>query len=921
MKVRRSGRRTIDLGQRVAPPHALPGASSGTASSGAAPSGTAPPVAPERAAWTLRRRSTSATEAPLVEALPASVPGCVHRDLERAGAIEALERTGDGPTVDWIGRSSWSFERTFTVDAAFAAAPRHQLVFHGLQGVATVLVDGRELGVCDNQFRRWTFELEDLAAGEHRLEVRFADTFEWLAERESEAGRTLPGWGVGQDKDHTGAWLRASPVMFGWDFAPRAVTCGIWKDVELVALDGPQLDLVRVAQQHRRDGSVRVRVDADIDASPAANHDAAVDAGTGASGALPEGSDLRAVLVLDGVRVAHARARLVGTSGDVFLEVDRPALWWPNGEGEQRLYDLWVELRAADGSVLDRTHRRIGLRTVELVCRPDEGGESFLFRVNGRDLAIRGANVVPQTLFDADEVEPWRVIGDASHAGMNMLRVWGGGPYASDAFYDTCDEHGVLVWQDMPFACCTYPTFDAAFRANVEAELREQCRRLHAHASLALFCGNNELENGLCADEWDADHMSWKDYALLFDELCPRVVAEEAPQVTWWPGSPHTPAGDRAVFNDPRSGDAHLWDVWHGEEPFEWYLTSKHRFVSEFGFQSPPEPTRLRRLVGGDLRPEARAVAHRQRAKDGDARIDRYLAREGVDVGALDPVRRAHLARLVHARGMQLAMEHWRRAWPHCGGFLMWQLNEPWLGSSWAAIDGEDGRKPLGALLADICTPRLVTLHLEADDGRTLVRGHWVDNETRTDTARRAKQESTISWSARLYRIDGHIDDDELDEFEGEQPLSQGTNLLFERDLDDWIGAHGLTRGQVEIEIEVSTSDGASDEEALVPAPLGAWEIDDPQLEVLFVRHDPSAPGWFTVDVRVHTRAWYPVAFHPRYVVALGDPFDEIEPGDDTTLYLHAEGTRSPERLADGLQILTLYDLVGRGARKSERGR
>lgn|GEM_PF-1292126 len=881
-KVRRSGRRTIDLGQRVAPRHARDGDTG---------------VRPEEAAWTLCRLATSANDAPACEPLPASVPGCVHRDLERAERIEPFERTGDGPAVDWIGRSSWSYARRFVVDASFAAATRHRLVFHGLQGVATVLLDGRELGTCDNQFRTWSFELDALEPGEHALEVRFADTFAWLEERERESGRTLPGWGVGQDKDHTGAWLRASPVMFGWDFAPRAVTCGIWRGVELVAVDGPELALVRVGQQHRRDGSVRVRVDAEVDEHGQARP-----------------AHLRAVLVLDGVRVAHASARLTGASGDVFLEVDRPALWWPSGEGDQRLYDLWVEVRAEDGAVLDRTHRRVGLRTIELVCRPDASGESFRFRVNGREVPIRGANCVPASLFDADEEEPWRVVGSARRANLNMLRVWGGGPYASDAFYDECDASGLLVWQDLPFACCTYPTFDAAFRANVEAELREQCRRLHARASLALVCGNNELENGLCADAWDDAHMSWSDYALLFDQALPRVVAEEAPATAWWPGSPHTPAGDRARFNDPGSGDAHLWDVWHGEEPFEWYLGSQHRFVSEFGFQSPPEPTRLRRLVGAELDPAAPRVAHRQRAKDGDARVDRYLAREGVDPARLDPVRRAHLARLVQARGMQLAIEHWRSRWPHCGGFLFWQLNEPWLGCSWSAFDGEDFEKPFGELLTDICAPRIVSLRLERDSasGAATVSAHWIDHGDPTERASVDDDERTLSWTARVYRLDADPDDDELDEIEGSCAYERGTTALFERDLDAWIGSLGLAPGACEIEVDVSTSAGHWDSESLVPAPLGAWELEDPRLEILSVRRDAAVPEWFTVEVRVEATAFYPVPFHPHLVVHGNDALATLEPGGVEELRIEVEGTRSPERLADGLQFLTLYELLGR---------
>ncbi|MEZ5978044.1 MAG: hypothetical protein R3F34_07495 [Planctomycetota bacterium] len=843
------------------------------------------------AGWTLVPGASSAASRPeLPAAIPAEVPGCVHTELVRAGLIERLERTGDGPHVDWIGRTAWTWRRAFAVDERSAAAPDLELVFDGLQGVCDVVLDGRVLGRAENQFRTWRFDVAGVGEGEHELELRFADTMAWLAERDAE--RQLPGWGVGQDKDATGAWLRVSPVVFGWDFAPRAVTCGPWKGARLEALERARLDDVRAEQEHRADGSVVVSVRVALRA--VIDEPLRVGARLGRLGEFADDS-------------ATTRG---ADAVELRLVVAVPELWWPNGEGEQPLYDLEVRLAREGGETLDRRALSIGLRTIELVREPDAHGESFLFRGNGRDVAIRGANVVPPRLFDA-EVGPEdedEVLWECWRAKLNMVRVWGGGPYASEAFYDLCDRYGLLVWQDLPFACCTYPTFDDAFLANVEEELREQCRRLHHRASLALLCGNNELENGLCADEWTDQRMSWRDYARLFDELAPRVVAEEAPGVAWWPGSPHTPVGDRANFNDLRSGDAHLWDVWHGEKPFEHFLLSRHRFVSEFGFQAPSEPTVVRDEVGGDLTPANPAVRRRQRSKDGDARVDRYLAREGIDAATLDPVRRAHLARIVQARGMQLAMEHFRRGWPRCGGFLLWQLNQPWFGDSWAALDGPHSSRPLQFVLGRAAEPRLLSLELDAASGARKLRGHLTCN----DPEILEREPARIRWRSSVARIDGAYGGPERP-LEGEVTEVTGTTRLFEVDLASWLDDHGLAPEEAVVELAVS-GDAPYWSAELVPAPLGRWRIRDPKSRVVNCeRIEGVDDATYVVEFECEGPAWYPTVFHERFAVET--PFvDEprVESDDVAGIAVFARGAKDAADLLDGLRILTLHDLLGR---------
>ncbi|GAG18603.1 unnamed protein product, partial [marine sediment metagenome] len=255
------------------------------------------------------------------------------------------------------------------------------------------------------------------------------------------------------------------------------------------------------------------------------------------------------------------------------LPIKSPQLWWPNGMGSQPLYHVTVNLLDKDGSLLDTVVKRIGLRTLSLQRRRDRWGESFQFAVNGIPFFAKGANWIP-----ADTFAP-RLTGDdyaqllesAAAAQMNMLRVWGGGIYEADIFYDLCDELGICIWQDFMFACATYPTFDRAFMENVRAEAEDNIRRLRHHPCIALWCGNNEMEQGLVGDEWNDRRMSWSDYSRLFDEVLPAIVDKLDPGRGYWPCSPHTPYDDRKNFNDDRWGDAHLWNVWHGKQPFEWY--------------------------------------------------------------------------------------------------------------------------------------------------------------------------------------------------------------------------------------------------------------------------------------------------------------------------------------------------------------
>jgi beta-mannosidase len=386
--------------------------------------------------------------------------------------------------------------------------------------------------------------------------------------------------------------------------------------------------------------------------------------------------------------VSSAEKSFRGKQATLSLEIENPHLWWPNGMGEQALYEVTVDLLDRDDELLDTCTKRIGLRTLELVRKKDKWGESFYFSVNGVPFFAKGANWIPaDALVPRVSVDRYRrLLESAVSANMNMLRVWGGGIYEDDEFYNLCDELGICIWQDFMFACATYPTFDKRFMENVRQEAVDNIRRLRHHPCLALWCGNNELEQGLVGKKWTARTMSWRDYSRLFDKLLPSLVRKLDPDRPYWPGSPHSPYGKREDYNNPRWGDAHLWEVWHGQKPLQWYRTCFHRFCSEFGFQSFPEPKTVNSYItAGERNITNPVMEHHQRHWRGNALIIQYM---------LDWFRMPKnfesilwLSQILQSIGIKYGAEHWRRNMPRCMGALYWQLNDCWPVASWSSID------------------------------------------------------------------------------------------------------------------------------------------------------------------------------------------------------------------------------------------
>jgi len=604
---------------------------------------------------------------------PAVVPGVVHTDLLAAGAIPDPYIGTNEHTLAWIGRSRWRYELRF--DWTSDSAARHDLACDGLDTSASVTLNGVLLGRVANQHRRHRFNLRDaLTAGSNHLAIEFDSSLEVVEAMAQRLGRRP------QVYPHPYAMLRKSACNFGWDWGPELVTAGIWRAIAIESWSGSRIDAVRPSA--RADGAVTIAVDLERDSD-------------------------------EPVEVRCELAGVVATAagGDrlaVDLAVADPDLWWPRGFGAQARYELVVSTPD------DYRSMRVGFRTVEVDATPDADGVPFQLRVNGVPVFVRGANWIPDDAFPSrlDRARYARRIADATDAHVNLLRVWGGGVYESDDFYELCDEHGVMVWQDFLFACAAYPEEEPLW-SEVAAEAGDAVDRLAWHPSLVIWNGGNENIWGHGDWGWadELDGRTWGEGYYL--DLLPSILAKLDPDRPYIPNSPFS-WDESHHSNDPSDGLVHIWDVWN-ERDYTAYAEYRPRFVSEFGFQGPPAWSTLVRAVRDEpLRPDGPELMTHQKADDGQGKLGRGY--------------RSHLpepkdftdwhwtTQLNQARAIRFGIEHFRSLTPRCQGTVVWQLNDCWPVISWAAVDGDGIRKPLWHALRSAYADRIV-----AFDGDDLV--------------------------------------------------------------------------------------------------------------------------------------------------------------------------------------------------------
>jgi beta-mannosidase len=636
----------------------------------------------------------------------AAVPGGVHTDLLALGRIPDPFFADNELRVQWVAESDWEYRKIFPFDPKarmekknFPANPpfpegRQFLVCDGLDTLAEISLNGKPLGKANNQFRSWRWDVTGwLAEGDNELVVLFRSPLEFI--RACQLKQPLTGGGDIPGGPH----LRKAPYHWGWDWGPKLPAIGIWKDIRLEACSTARLADVRIRQLHQG-SKVRIVARAEVEAW------------------AEEPLQLQAVLLSpSGIR-SEAAALVDGNATTIEMAVADPRLWWPSGMGAQDLYQLEIMLLSG-AATLDRRTYSLGLRTIALRREPDAWGESFTFVVNGVPLFAKGADWIPADSFTprVTDARMRGLVQSAADAHMNMLRVWGGGTYGEERFYDLCDRLGILVWQDFIFACGIYPD-DDAFVENVRLEAVENIRRLRHRASLALWCGNNEMEEGWVGWQWnkpdEKDNQRLKaGYDRMFHHMLPSLVAEEDPDRPYWPSS----ASSGEPFVDPNSqsrGDMHYWGVWHERKPFSAYREQLPRFASEFGFQSlPPIKTIKTFTAPADRNLTSYVMEHRQRSGPGN----RVILSQMLDTFRLpkDFSSLAYLSMILQAEGMRVGVEHWRRNRERVSGTIIWQLNDCWPSISWSSLDYFGRWKALHYAARRFYAPVLISVEDAAD--------------------------------------------------------------------------------------------------------------------------------------------------------------------------------------------------------------
>lgn len=632
--------------------------------------------------------------------IPASVPGVIQLDLLKAGKIPDPYLSDNEKKVQWVSDVPWDYSRQFTVTPEFLQNPHIVLRCEGLDTFATVSINGREVAKTDNMYRAWEFDAKPfLVAGENTIRVQFETLSSFLKRND---GRSLQFDRPVQEEGRS--YIRKAAFQGGWDFAPRLLTTGIWRDINLIGWKEGRITGVRVDQQHKAH-SVQLSVHAD--------------------GTVPTGGTAHAIVRWKGKVVAEA------SGADLQLTIENPQLWWPAGMGKPNLYDLEVTLRDREGRVVDRANRRVGLRTVTWIPKTEKNPLALV--VNGHRFFAKGSNWVPtDSLLREDPKRDRKLLQHAVDANMNLMRLWGGGFYVGDAFLDTCDELGLLVWFEFGYACSSYPSYDPQWLANARGEAEDAVKRIQTHPSIAVYSGNNEVTDRL-ADKASSWQMSREDYALLFHKTLREVVHQLAPDAAYTPGSPEV-------------GDTHYWTVWHGAEDFTAYR-KLHGFMSEYGFQAIPVPKSLETYTTSEDRTaftNPGMANHQKNWRDAHALIVSTFRRSYRKAKDMESV--VWLSQIQQAEGIITGVEHWRRDWPHSSASLVWQFNDCWPGSSWSMIDYYGRPKALLYRLKHAYAP--VALSGIAEEKETKA-SLWVAND------RFEAKLGQIDWV--LTKVDGTV--------------------------------------------------------------------------------------------------------------------------------------------------------------------
>ena len=623
----------------------------------------------------------------------AKVPGCVHLDLLDNSMIPDPFFGTNEKDIQWVSDKDWAYRLIFHPDPELLNRDKIILTFNGLDTYAKVFLNGDKIIEANNMFHPWSSDVTALLKnGENELLVHFASPINKVLPSLESKDYILPA-----DNDqikNTSPYTRKAPYHYGWDWGPSFATSGIWRSVELVGKGIWTIESAHISQEKISIQRAELTLEMCVDSS------------TNTNAELTIADDRSGTDIVQTIPLTEGQNRLTQS-----IVVNSPELWWPVGHGEQNLYEFQIGLRSQ--GCQHRLTKRVGLRDFKVQQKKDKHGTSFAFIVNGKPIFSKGANWIPADSFTTrlKKEDYRRLLGSAVRANMNTLRVWGGGIYEPDEFYDLCDEMGILVWQDFMFACSLYPG-NKEFLESVEKEARYQVDRLKDHPSIILWCGNNEIA-------WAWHNWGWKekypetvysqDYNKLFHELLPSVCRELDPSRLYWPSSPGDGHSLPATGQNYGSGDNHFWDVWHGGKDFQAFDDNIGRFMSEFGMQSFPDLKTVDSFCENkDKDLNSDVIKSHQKASLGNGNVVKYVEMYFPKPKDFDSF--VMTTQIMAGQAIKSAVEAHRRSMPYCMGSLYWQLNDCWPVASWSSLDYDGNWKALHYLAADFFSPILISV-------------------------------------------------------------------------------------------------------------------------------------------------------------------------------------------------------------------
>jgi beta-mannosidase len=801
--------------------------------------------------------------------LPATVPGDVHLDLLANKKIEDPFYRDNESKLQWIENASWEYRDTFDVSAALLARSNVDLVFDGLDAAAQVYLNGTQVLNADDSFRIWRVPAKaHLHAGSNALRVVFPSPI-----AAAQLVAALDPWQP-RTKVEPKTYIRKAAYEYGWDWGPRFVTSGIWRPVRVEAWDKARIADFAIRQ---RDVSKAVaHLDAEVEVEASSNGSAQINIDyTG--GPAP--------VTLTKLATLHTGTNLI----DIPIEIHQPRLWYPAGYGEQPLYEFTAHMSIA-GQIADKRTTKAGLRSIVLDRHPDQWGRSFQLVVNGIPVFAKGADVIPFDSFPnrVTTANYRRILESARDANMNMIRHWGGGYYESDEFYQICDELGIMVWQDFMYGNDWQPgTYN--FKLTMEAEAEDQVRRLRNHPSIVVSCGNNETEEALSWGPRDklpleVRYQMWQDYLTEFSGILNRVVERLDAETPYWPSSP---SSDYEELSDKyQSGDAHIWDVWHGRVPFSTYETHHSRFVTEYGFQSFPEMKSIEAFTEPDDRANIFTpvmLAH-QKNNEGNAIIHDYLLKDYPE--PKDFASFLYVSQVLQAEGIKIGAEHFRRSRPETMGSIFWQLNDCWPVASWSSIDYYGRWKALQYYARRFYAPILVSPHVEGGSVKVYIVSDKI-----------AAQPATLH--VRLMDFDGKI---LLEDNQNVSVDPLASKVYLDWPLAKLAQAGASDTSRVFVVAELTSGDSQLSRNLTYLAPTKEVHLKPAQLAV----ETAGANGDYSLRITSPVLARSVYLSFGSLDVQVSDNYFDLLPGE--TRAIKVTGQASLEALKAKLQVISLTD-------------